>query len=223
MRQILSASPLFSQLDTKSLDELSAAASLKRVAKQEIIFHEGEIAGAFFIVASGKVKVFKLSPEGKEQILMIASKGDSFAEAALFAGGKYPASAQALEDSELAMIIRDRFVTLIGKNPDLAVNLIARLAGLLRKMTSLVEELSLTDVTTRLAHKLVSRIDDDQSEPVTIMLTEKKGVLASQLGTIPETLSRSFARLTREKIIAIDGPQIEILDLRRLRDLAGGQ
>ncbi len=224
MHQTLAASPLFSQLDAKSLDELSGAASLKRVAKQEIIFHEGEIAAAFYVVASGKVKVFKLSSEGKEQILMIAAKGDSFAEAALFAGGKYPASAQALEDSELAMISRDRFVALLGKNPDLAVNLIARLAGLLRKMTSLVEELSLTDVTTRLAHNLVNRIgDQDSGTAITITLSEKKGVLASQLGTIPETLSRSFARLTREKIIAIDGPEIQVLDLQRLRELAGNQ
>lgn len=222
MLTILSKSQLFSHLDERSLHEVSLAAAMRTVSKSEIIFHEGDIAQAFFIVASGKVKIFKLSPDGKEQILMIVSAGNSFAEAALFSGGRYPASAQALEDSELIVISREKFVRLLGKNPDLAVNLIARLSELLRKMTSLVEELSLTDVTTRLAHRIVSMVGENEtcSRPI-VTLVEKKTVLASQLGTIPETLSRSFARLSKEKVIAIDGARIEILDLKRLRELAG--
>jgi len=219
---ILSKSQLFSHLDERSLQEVSSAAAMRGVSKSEIIFHEGDIAQAFFIVASGKVKIFKLSPDGKEQILMIVSAGNSFAEAALFSGGRYPASAQALDDSELIVISREKFVRLLGKNPDLAVNLIARLSELLRKMTSLVEELSLTDVTTRLAHRIVSMVGDKETRvhPV-VSLAEKKTVLASQLGTIPETLSRSLARLSKEKVIAVDGARIEILDLKRLRELAG--
>jgi CRP-like cAMP-binding protein len=222
VHSLLSKSQLFSHLDKRSLEEVASAATLRAVAKSEIIFHEGDIAQAFFIVASGKVKIFKLSADGKEQILMIASPGNSFAEAALFSGGQYPASAQALEDSELIVISREKFVRLLGKNPDLAVNLIARLSELLRKMTSLVEELSLTDVTTRLAHRIVSMVEENETcrRPI-VTLAEKKTVLASQLGTIPETLSRSFARLSKEKVIAIDGARIEILDLKKLRELAG--
>jgi CRP/FNR family transcriptional regulator len=159
-----------------------------------------------------------LSAEGKEQILMIANPGDSFAEAALFAGGKYPASAQALEDSEILVIHRDRFLNLLGRNPDLALSLIARLSELLRKLTTLVEGLSLSDVTTRLAHHLVDLMDQRGSQ--TLMLTEKKSTLASQLGTIPETLSRSLARLTKEKLIAVEGSRIDILEPDRLRQLA---
>ncbi|MEW6051906.1 MAG: Crp/Fnr family transcriptional regulator [Candidatus Zixiibacteriota bacterium] len=249
MQHFLSRSQLFSQLDPKALAEVADAAAVRETSRQEMIFFEGEIAHAFYVVGKGKVKIFKMSPDGKEQILMIAGPGDSFAEAALFAGGKYPASAQALEDSTLAVIARDKFVALLGRNPDIAVNLIARLSGLLRKMTALVEELSLTDVTTRLAHYLIGlvsqtppqavgypsgarlpegrRAERSRSVPdagtVTITLSEKKAVMASQLGTIPETLSRSFARLTREKVIAIDGPKIEILDLVRLKELAGGE
>ena len=111
--------------------------------------------------------------------------------------------------------------TIVESAPN-RVNLIARLSELLRKMTSLVEELSLTDVTTRLAHRIVSMVGDNEtrSRPV-VSLAEKKTVLASQLGTIPETLSRSFARLSKEKVIAIDGARIEILDLKKLRELAG--
>jgi CRP/FNR family transcriptional regulator, dissimilatory nitrate respiration regulator len=219
---MLARSQLFSHLDEKSLAEISQAASMRSCTRQEIIFHKGDKAHAFYVVVSGKVKIFKLSADGKEQILMIASKGDSFAEAAMFAEGTYPASAQALDDSELIVINREKFVRLLGKNPDLAVSLIARLSELLRKMTSLVEELSLTDVTTRLAHFLCSRAGiETESAGAVITLSEKKTVLASQLGTIPETLSRSFARLTREKLISIDGPRIKILDPAKLRDLAG--
>jgi CRP/FNR family transcriptional regulator len=222
VQAILAKSQLFSHLDKRSLDEVASAASDRDSARAEIIFHEGDIAQAFYIVASGKVKIYKLSADGKEQILMIAAAGHSFAEAALFAGGRYPASAQALEDSKLIVISREKFVHLLGKNPDLAVNLIARLSQLLRQMTSLVEELSLTDVTTRLAHRIHSMIpeNDTHTRPV-VELSEKKTVLASQLGTIPETLSRSFARLSREKVISIDGPRIEILDLQKLSELAG--
>lgn len=222
MQPILAKSQLFSHLDKRSLADVESACSLRDTTRAEIIFHEGDIAQAFYIVASGKVKIFKLSADGKEQILMIASAGHSFAEAALFAGGRYPATAQALEDSKLVVISRDKFVQLLAKNPDLAVNLIARLSQLLRQMTSLVEELSLTDVTTRLAHRILSMIPDNDTRTKPIVeLSEKKTVLASQLGTIPETLSRSFARLSREKVIAIDGARIEILDLNKLRELAG--
>jgi CRP-like cAMP-binding protein len=221
MQQILALSELFAGLDDKALQQLTSAATLKNVRRNEIIFHEGDAASFFCIVGEGKVKVFKFSAEGKEQILLIAEQGDSFAEAALFAGGKFPASAQALEDSRVVVINRDKFVSLLGSNPDLAVNLIGRLSSLLRQMTKLVEGLSLTDVTTRLMQYLVDGIEDDSPEPCTIVLTQKKSILAAQLGTIPETLSRSFARLVKDGLIRIDGPKIEIIDLPRLRNLAG--
>jgi CRP/FNR family transcriptional regulator len=218
----VASSQLFSQLDNRSLDDVAASASIRTASRDELLFNEGDPARAFYLVGTGRVKVFKLSADGKEQILMIAGPGDSFAEAALFSEGSYPASSQALEDTELVVIGRDRFVALLGRNPELAVNLIARLSVLLRKMTKLVEELSLTDVTTRLAHYLIGALDEQsKSKPAVITLVEKKTVLASQLGTIPETLSRSLARLIRDQIISVDGPRIEVLDRARLRQLAG--
>jgi CRP/FNR family transcriptional regulator len=186
-----------------------------------MIFMEGEPAQSFFIVGSGKVKVFKLSSEGKEQVLMIAQPGDSFAEAALFSGRKFPASSQSLEESELVVIDRARFVKLLGANPDLAVNLIGRLSELLRLMTRLVEGLSLSDVATRLAQFLCSfRNEATGDMPPEILLSTKKSLLASQLGTIPETLSRSLAKLTKDGLISVSGPTIRILDPDRLQRLA---
>ena len=222
MRDILRISELFSQLDDRSLDDIAAAAYTKKAPRAEILFYEGDPATAFFVVGTGKVKIFKLSPDGKEQILMIAKPGDSFAEAALLAGGTYPASAETLEESEILVLNRDKFVGLLGRNPNLAINLIARLSALLHKLTKLVEELSLTDITTRLAHYLLEKIDSEETTANNIIVTlaEKKSVLASQLGTIPETFSRSLAKMSREKIIRVSGADIEILDIRRLRELA---
>lgn len=221
MHQILKISQLFSQLEDNALEEIASAATTMTVKRNQMIFYEGDPARSFFIVGSGKVKVFKLSPEGKEQILMIAQPGDSFAEAALFTGGVFPASAQAMEKSELVALRREKFVALLGRNPNLAVNLIARLSELLRQMTRLVEGLSLTDVTTRVAHYLSRFRDENTGQQLPeITLAEKKAVLASQLGTIPETLSRSLAKLMRDGIIQVDGPRITILDADRLEALA---
>jgi CRP/FNR family transcriptional regulator len=215
---------LFAELPDKLLEQIASAATVVSAGKDELLFSDGELAHSFFVVAVGRVKVFKLSEGGKEQILMIANPGDSFAEAAMFAGGKFPASAQALVDSELIAISREKFVALVKASPDLSLTLIARLSQLLRKLTGLVEELSLTDVTTRLAHHLCGMTDLKTGKVLRkITLSEKKTTLASQLGTIPETLSRSLAKLTKEGVIKVDGRTIEILDPVRLAKIAGGE
>ncbi len=223
MREILQQSQLFAGLDDASLAEIETATSKKQAGRGEMLFYEGDPATSFFVVGSGKVKVFKLSPEGKEQILMIAKPGDTFAEAAIFNDGRFPAGAEAIEDSELLVVNRDRFLGLLGRNPNMAFSLIARLCQLLRKLTALVEGLSLTDVTTRVAHYLLRQAERAAAQKagtaheITLTLPEKKAVLASQLGTIPETLSRSLAKLSKEGIIEVDGPRIHVVDLDRLR------
>lgn len=223
VREILEMSQLFTGMDKDSLAEIETATSKKHAERGEILFYDGDPATSFYVVGSGKVKVFKLSPDGKEQILMIAGPGDTFAEAAIFNDGRYPASAEAIEASELLVVNRERFILLLGKNPKMAFSLIARLCQLLRKLAALVEELSLTDVTTRVAHYLVTQAESAtgaaEGNDVTLTLPEKKTVLASQLGTIPETLSRSLSRLSKEGMIEVDGPRIHIKDVRRLREL----
>ncbi len=222
MHEILKMSQLFSQLEDRSLDEIASASTLKNCDAGEVLFYEGDPVHSLFIVGTGRVKVFKLSPDGKEQILMIAEAGDSFAEAALFAGGHYPASAQALEPSEVLAINRERFLGILQRHPNLALNMIARLSELLKKLTQLVEGLSLTNVTTRLARYLLDMIPDGAGDEVTLTLPEKKSVLAAKIGTIPETLSRSLARLSRENIIVVDGSTIQVLDRERLQRLVEG-
>lgn len=220
MKNTLKNTRLFHEMDDNSLTEICKSAVRRSIGKGEAIIYEHDPAVAFFVVVSGKVKVYKLSSDGKEQILLLAGEGDSFAEAAMFSGGQYPASAQALVDTELIVLNRDRFLNLLRQNPDLALNMLARMSQLLHKLTDLVESLSLDDVTTRLAHFLIDRIDDktEGGSPV-LELDEKKSVLAALLGTIPETLSRSLAKLSKDKIISVNGSQIKILDTDRLHRL----
>ena len=224
MKKYLQKSKMFSGFDDSLLETMLLAGAEKNVSKGEIIFYEKDPATAFYIIGKGKVKIFKSSPEGKEQILMIASDGDSFAEAALFSGGVFPASAEAMTDGKLLVIHRDKFMGIIERNPAIALNLIARLSELLHKLNRLVEELSLTDINTRLAHYFINIIEEKnkaENKPIKITLDEKKTVLASLLGTIPETLSRSFKKLSKENIIAVDGAEVTIIDLDKLYRLAG--
>jgi len=224
LKKILKNSKLFTGFNENSIEDIVSASSLRKVTKGEMIFHEKDPAEAFFIVGDGKIKIFKLSPEGKEQILMITKQGETFAEAALFGEGYYPASAQAIEDSLLMVVHKDKFLTLVKQNPNIALSLIARLSELLHKLNRLVEELSLTDITTRLAHYFINIIEEKKlsGQPIVIQLAEKKTILASQLGTIPETLSRSLAKLSKENIIKVDGSNIEINDLRKLYSITEG-
>ena len=223
VKEILRKSQLFCELNDDLLEEVLSSCSGKRVPKGEIIFNEGESAPFIFIVGSGKVKIFKLSPEGKEQILLIANPGDTFAEAALFIDHKYPASAQALENCELIAINCQKFVGILERNTQIALNLIIRLSTLLHRLSKLVEDLSLSDITTRLAHYFLEMIKESNHgrEKRILTLTEKKSILASQLGTIPETLSRSLAKMAKDNIIAVDGATIKILDMDKLRKIAG--
>jgi len=116
-----------------------------------------------------------------------------------------------------------RFMTLIHENPTVAVNMIARLSMLLHHLTRLVQRLSLEDVVTRLAEYILDLLPPDQTGEETITLDEKKMVLASILGTIPETLSRAFAGLAKTGAISIDGQTIVVHDRRRLADIAAGE
>ncbi len=223
INKFLKNSQLFSELNEDSLQAICDATLLKNYGKGELIFCENDLAHSFFVVGSGKVKVFKLSGEGKEQILMIANPGDSFAEAAMFGKRVYPASAQSIENSEVLVFNREKFLKALNKKPDLAFSMIVRLSELLHKLSRLIEELSLTDVTTRLAHYFIKELNSKQNiDKNIITLTEKKSVLASQLGTIPETLSRSLAKLSKQNIIEVSRSEIKILDYDRLHDLANG-
>lgn len=220
--RFLASIPLFKGLNQAQYDELAMIATDQEYAKGRTIFAEGEPGDGFFLVMSGLIKIYKISPEGKEQILHIFGPGEPFAEAAVFIGSPYPAHALTLEKSRVLFLPRRAFIELINRNPELALNMLAALSHRLKKFAQLIEELSLKEVPSRLAAHLLylSRQQADQDQ---LLLPVSKNQLAGLLGTIPETLSRILSKLAKAELIAIDGPRITILDRSALEELAEGE
>jgi len=218
---IIADIPLFEGLSPKQCNALGAIAIRKYYSRGQNFFSEGDEGIGFYVVLSGRVKVFKLSLEGKEQIFHILEAHEPFAEAAVFAGENYPASAQALSETLVLFFPRQKFVELISKEPSLALSMLALLSQRLRKLTMLVENLSLKEVPGRLAAYLLYLNERNGSSP-TIALDVSKNQMASLLGTIPETLSRILKRMTDEKLIKADARTISILDKKGLVELADG-
>jgi CRP/FNR family transcriptional regulator len=152
---LLRRCPLFAGLKEEDLKKIKAIASLKQVGKKEVLFSDGEEAKGFYVILSGKIKLYKISPEGKEQILHVVSAPDAFAEAALFLEGSYPAFAEALIDCQLLFFPKRDFIHLIERNPQLSINMIVSLSHFLRRFASLIEELSLKEVSSRIAKYLI--------------------------------------------------------------------
>ena len=216
---LLAEMPMFEALSPGQRERVAGIAIEKAFAKGQVIFSDGEEAHGFYVATAGRVKVYKLSPEGKEQILHIFGPGDPFGEVPVFAGQSFPAHAVALETSRLVFLPRDDFVALVAANPALALNLLATLSQRLRQFTKMIDALSLKEVPGRLAAHLLY-LSEKQSAGDHLQLELSKTQLASLLGTIPETLSRMLSKVQREGLIAIEGASISIIDREGLVELA---
>ena len=213
---LLRKNPLFSNLNDDDMISLQEICRDRDVPKGELLFSEGDLAEGFFIVASGRVKVYKLSPEGKERILHIVHPGGAFAEAAIFGDGLYPAYAEPIAASRLLFFPKKTFLDLLHTRSQMAINMIGGLSRFLRQFASQIEELTFKDVPARLAGYLLALAGDDD----TVELPVSKSQLASNLGTVSETLSRTLRKLSEENCIEVSGKTIRILDPDLLADLA---
>ena len=218
-RDIIASIPLFSGLPRDQLDDVTRIALDMYFNKGRVIFSEGDEADGFYIVIEGLVKIFKLSFEGKEQILHIFGPGEPFGEVPVFAGQDFPAHAEALAESHLVFFPKDAFTALIHENPSLALNMLAVLSMRLRQFTVKIEDLSLKEVPGRLAAYLLYLAGEMASEEA-VELSISKQQLAALLGTIPETLSRILAKMSKQGLIQVDGRRIQLLDRLGLEDLA---
>jgi CRP/FNR family transcriptional regulator len=216
---VIAEIPIFNGLPQDQISAIKQIAVEKHINKGEIVFSEGEEGHGFYVIAEGRVKIFKVSTEGKEQILHIFGAGQPFGEVPVFAGQKFPASAQAIDKTRALFLPRAAIVDLIAANPSLALNMLAVMSKKLRQFTVQIENLSLKEMPARLASYLIFLAEEqDADEFVTLKIS--KGQLASILGTIPETLSRIFAKLSGRNLIRVDGKKITLLDRDGLEDLA---
>ncbi len=210
-REIIESTNLFKGLPEEQIDIILDMTIEKQFVRGETIFFEGDEAKGFYIVTGGQVKVFKMNPLGKEHILHIFGAGEPIGEVPVFHNQPFPASAEALVKSRLIYFPKKDFVNLIEKHPSVSLNMLALLSMRLRQFASQIENLSLKEVPARLANYLIY-VSEEQDNTDTIQLSVSKGQLASLLGTIPETLSRIFAKMSDEGLIRVEGRTITILN-----------
>lgn len=211
LQSTISSNRLFQGLPEDELAAIEKIVVSKRYGRGETIFFEGDDGNGFYIVAEGKVKIFKMSLQGKEQILHIFGPGEPFGEVPVFHGQPFPATAEALGKTTVLFFPRKEFVEVVTKSPSIALNMLAMLSMRLRRFTSQIESLSLKEVPARLSSYLLY-LSEEQGNTDTVELEISKGQLASLLGTIPETLSRIFGKMSDEGLIEVQGRKINILD-----------
>ncbi|MDR3629814.1 MAG: Crp/Fnr family transcriptional regulator [Desulfocapsaceae bacterium] len=217
LKETIGKSSLFYGLPPEQIDLIVGIIVRKQYNRGETIFFEGDKGSGFYMVDSGKVKIYKMSFSGKEQILHIFGPGEPFGEVPVFHGQPFPATAEVLVKSSLLFFPRDKFIQLVHDMPSIALNMLAVLSMRLRRFASQIESLSLKEVPARLAGYLLY-LSEEQGGTDTVALEISKGQLASLLGTIPETLSRIFAKMSEEGLIVVEGRNIRILDRESLAD-----
>lgn len=211
----LRATPLFNSIDSSELISLSSRATLRRYSGGELLFSEGEPCSGLFVVLSGRIRIFKISRGGREQVLAMEGSGGSIAELPVFDGEAYPASAMAVEPSELVFVSRSDFRAVCLENPDLSLKVLQVVGSRLRRLVGIIEELSFTTLRHRLISWLLKEAKSHgrPSGPgVSFTLTISHHELAAQIGTVRELVSRNMARLQAQNLITMNGHELTIID-----------
>lgn len=217
---VLRKTPLFASLSDEEMHALRHRVVSRKCDRGEILFHEGDACRGLYLVGNGKIRIYKASASGREQVLSIEKPGSSFAELPVFDGGNYPASAAASEEAEVLFISRKDFQDFCREHPEVALKVIAVVGGRLRRLVGIIEELSFTTVRQRLI-ALILRLAHASSirgdEPLRIELSQSQQDLAAELGTVRELISRNLSRLQAEGYLEVEGRNIVVKDLAGLR------
>ena len=194
----------------------------KLFSSGELIFSEGEPCNGLHIIARGKVRIFKTSVSGREQVLAVNVPGESVAELPVFDGGPFPASAVAVEDAELAFISRRDFNAYCLEHPEVALKVLSVVGARLRRLVGIIEELSFTTIRQRLIAALVKLAQSEgrtTARGIEFQLPATHQELANQLGTVRELISRNLTRLEAEGLLDVDARQIVVKDMKGLSAL----
>jgi CRP/FNR family transcriptional regulator, cyclic AMP receptor protein len=217
---VLRKAPLFAGLSDDEMAALRRRVSSKRFERGETLFSEGDACLGLFIVGRGKIRIFKVSASGREQVLSMEGPGSSFAELPVFDGGNYPASASASEESEVLFISRKDFQEFCREHPEVALKVIAVVGSRLRHLVGIIEDLSFTTVRQRLIAlivRLAQASSTRTSEGVQVELNKTQQDLAAELGTVRELVSRNLGRLQAEGYLEMNGRTLIVRDLSGLK------
>lgn len=187
---------LFSGLPREDVEAVAALAVVQNVNKGDYVFRQGDPCHGFFVVQRGSINLHRVVADGREKVIYIFRENESFAEGAMTMAGGYPVDARAEEPSQVLMIGKQEFLGLLRQRPELALRMMASLAQHNRLLLAQIEDLTSKDVESRLAGWLLKRCPQPfDGDPVCIELTITKRVLAAELGTVGETLSRALGKL----------------------------
>ncbi len=217
LTEILQSLSMFSGADRASLEEMAAQAVWRTYRSGEIVFLEGEAAPALYILETGWLKVVKISPRGREQVLRFLGPGESFNEVGVFTDQPTPATAIALEDVGLWQIHRQVVRNVLLRHPEVALGVVERMAERVLQLVTLAADLSLRSVEARLARWLLEESTDDVVER---RRWTTQAELAAHLGTVPDVLNRALRGLSEAGYIQVDRRRIQILDREGLRQKA---
>lgn len=204
---------LFGGLPAEDLGLIAGFVSPVKLAKGQLLFREGEPSRGCYLVQGGAVSVHRVNAAGREQVIHVFRAGESFAEASLASATGYPADARAVEASVVLLIPKEPVLALIGRRPDLALRMLGSMSQHLRVLVGALDDLTLKDVETRLLNWLLRHSGPGGGE---IRLRGTKRVLAAEIGTSSETLSRTFARLRGAGLLEVDGMILRLPDRRAL-------
>jgi CRP/FNR family transcriptional regulator len=219
---VLEKTALLSSLSPPELQMLAARSVRKLFSTGELLFSEGEPCNGLHIIARGKVRLFKTSVNGREQVLSVNLAGESVAEIPVFDGGPYPASAVALEETEIVFISRRDFNAYCLEHPEVPLKVLTVVGARLRNLVGIIEELSFTTIRQRLISTLLKLAQSEgrkTTRGIEFQLPASHQELANQLGTVRELISRNLMRLHAEGLLDVDARQIVVKDVEGLSAL----
>lgn len=211
LAQALQNSSIFSGLGTTELFQIASYSERILLPKGEILFREGDPVIGFYIVLKGCIKAYRINEAGREQVIHLIHPGGSFAEPAVAGLPGYPAHTLALESSEVVLVKSTPFLDHLRVNSELALRMLASLSRHLHELVATIDSYRLQNVETRLLHWLLQRTGES-AVPVVFELSVPKSVLASELGTRQETLSRLLGKLRDQGLVKVKGKTITVTD-----------
>jgi len=217
--------PFFAVLPLEELKVLASHCVARRLLKDEILAGEGDPCEGLFVVQAGAIKLFKMAENGREQILVIERAGSTVGELSVFDGGNFPASAVAVEDSTLLFLPKREFLELCQRNSEVAFAVIRSLAWRFRYLTSLVEELSLKEVSHRLARFLRDRalnLGVRTKRGIEFPLEETNQEIGAEIGTVRDLVSRNLRRFVDRGILRLERRKVIVLDMAELEAQISG-
>jgi len=218
--EILRRIPFFAALEPPELEALAEAVVVGRYRKNQVLFVEGEPSHSLYFICSGRVKVYRVSADGREQILHLLGDGDPIAVVPFFDGGAYPANAEVLTDSEIAFIRFEDFERIASANPSILLRMLRLLAQRLRRAQEQIASLALKSVGGRLAQRLLDlaeRHGERVPDGIAVDLQLSRQELGNLIGASRETTTRLLQQFQREKLIRLEGSRVTILDPEALR------